>query len=71
MAQVQFPGAEPHHWSVNCHAVVAAHVEKLQGPATKRYNYALGLREGKKREEDWQQMLAQSESFLTTKKKLR
>ena len=26
-AQVQFPGTEPHHLSVSCHAVAVAHVE--------------------------------------------
>ena len=31
------------------------------------YNHALGLWRGKKQEEDWQQMLAQGESFPTKK----
>ena len=45
--------------------MVAAHGEELEGPKTRVYNYVLGLWGGKKeeREEDWQQMLAQGESF--------
>ena len=68
-AQVWFPGTEPHHLSVSSHAVVAAHIE-LEGLTTRIDNYVLGLRGGKKkREEDWQQMLAQRESFPAKKKK--
>ena len=67
-AQVWFPGVEPHHPSVSSHAMAVAHIEELEGLTTTIYNYALGLWGGKKREEDWQQMLAQGESFLAKKK---
>ena len=53
---VQFLGEEPHHSSVSCHAVVAAHIEEL----TIIHNDVLGLcgeseegrKEGRKKEED-------------------
>ena len=48
MAQVQFPGAEPHHLSVGSHAVAASHIEELEGPTTRIYNYVLGLQGGKR-----------------------
>ena len=49
--------------------MVAAHAE-LEGLTTRIYNHVLGLWGGKKKkEEDWQQMLAQGESFPTTTKK--
>ena len=62
---VQFPGLEPHHLSVSSHAVAAAHIEELEGLTTRIFNYVPGLWGGKikKREEDWQQMLAQGKSF--------
>ena len=63
---------EPHHPSVSCHVVVAAHIEELEGLTTRMYNHALGLWGGKKKKkEDWQQILAQGESFpiKTTNKK--
>ena len=70
-AQARFPDAEPHHWSVNSHAVVVAHVEELEGLRTRIYNCILWLWRGKtKKEEDWQQMLAQGESFTHTQGKL-
>ena len=52
--RVCFPIAESHHPSVSSHAVVAAHIEELEGPTTRLYNYVLGLWGEKKREEDWQ-----------------
>ena len=70
-AWVQFPGIKPHHSSVNSHAAVVAHIEELEGPKTRTYNCVLGLWGGKKREEDWQQMLAQGESFQGKKRNLR
>ena len=63
-APLQSPGVEPHHPSVGSHAVVAAHVEQLE--YTTMY-WDLG--EGRKKEEDWQQMSAQGESFPAKKKK--
>ena len=59
-------GMEPHHPSVSCHAVAAAHIE-LEQLTARIYNCALG-HWGEKEEEDWQQMLAQSESFPAKKK---
>ena len=46
---------------LSLHAVVAARIEVLEGLTTGIYNYVLGLWGEKrvKREEDWQQMLAQ------------
>ena len=55
-------GHRPTHHS-SSHAVVASHVEELEEPTTRKYNYALGLWGGKKTKEDWQQMLAQGQSF--------
>ena len=70
MAWDQFPGVEPHHSSVSSHAVVVAHIEELDGLTTRMHNYVLRLwGGGKKREEDWQQMLAQGQSFPAKKKK--
>ena len=44
--------------------MAAAHIEQLEGPTTRIYNYVMGLWGGKKKgEEDWQQMLAQGKSF--------
>ena len=43
VAWVHFPVAEPHHPSVSSHAVVAAHIEKLEGLTTRIYNHVLGL----------------------------
>ena len=62
-ALVLLPIVEPHHLSVSCHAVAAAYIEELEGFTTRIYNHALGLWGGKKKLEDWQQMLAQGESF--------
>ena len=73
-AWVQFPGAESHRLSVSSHAVAAGHIEELEGLTTRIYNYVLGLwGEKNKREEDWQQMLTQGESFpiTTTTKSLK
>ena len=63
-AWVRFPGVE-HHWSVSSHAVVATHTKEPERPTTRMCNYVLGLWGGRKkeREEDWQQKLAQGESF--------
>ena len=47
--------------------MVVAHVEELEGLTTKICSYALGLWGGKRKEEDWQQMLAQGESFPAKK----
>ena len=41
---------------------VASHIEKLEGPTTRIYNYVLGgfgKKKKKEKKEDWQQMLAQ------------
>ena len=64
------PGCGPMHCS-SSHAVVASHVEELEGPKTRIYNYVLGLwgEEKRKKEEDWQQMLAQGQSSSPKKKK--
>ena len=52
-ARVGVLGVEPHHLSVSCHAVVAAHIKGLEGPTTRIYNYVLGLWGGdQKRERD-------------------
>ena len=60
---------EPHHLSVSCQAAVVAHIEELEQLTTRIYNYVLGLWGGKeKKEEDWQQMLAQGNSFPEKKK---
>ena len=50
--------------------MVVAHVEELEGLRTRIYSYALGLWGGKgKKEEDWQQMLAEGDYFPAKKKK--
>ena len=49
---VQFPGVEP-HLSVSSHAVVEAHIEEL----TTIY-WGFSEKKKRKKEEDWQQMLA-------------
>ena len=68
MTWVPLLGAEPHHLSVSSCAVAAAHTDELEGLTTRICNYVLGLwGGGAKREEDWQQMLAQGESFLAKK----
>ena len=62
--QVWFPGTESCHSSVTSLAVVADHIGEIEGLTIRIYNYILGLWGGeKKREEDWQQTLAQGESF--------
>ena len=68
MAQVPFPGVEPHHLSVSGHAVAAAHIEELEGLTT-IHKYTLVIFGGRKKEEDWQQMLAKGESSPAKKKK--
>ena len=70
-AQAWLPGAEPHHWSVRCHAVVVAHTEELEGPTTRIYNYALGLWGGeKKRERKMGNNVSSGPIFLKTKSTL-
>ena len=48
--------------------MTAAYIE-LEGPTTTIYKYVLGRWGGKKREEDWQQMLAQGKSLPAKKKR--
>ena len=43
VAQVHFLVAEPHHLSISCHGVAAAHIEELEGLTTRIYSHALGL----------------------------
>ena len=43
VAQVHFLVVEPHHPSVSCQAVAAAHIEELEGLTTMICNYVLGL----------------------------
>ena len=71
VACIHFLVMEQHHPSVSCPDVVAAHVKELEGLTTRIYSHALGLWGGAKRKkkEDWQQMLAQGESFPENKKK--
>ena len=69
VAWVQFWGTEPHRLSVSSHAVVAAHIE-LDGLTSKYTTMYWGFGEEKKEREDWQQMLAQGESFPAKRKKL-
>ena len=54
------PGHGPTHRSSG-HAVVVSHIEELEQPPTRTYNYVLGLW-GEKNKEDWQQMLTQGQS---------
>ena len=61
VAWVRFLVLEPHHPSVSCHAVAAAHIEELQRFTTRIGKYVLWGGK-KKTEEDWQQMLAQGKS---------
>ena len=42
------PGCGPMHHS-SSHAVVASHIEELEGLTTRRYNYVLGLQGGGKK----------------------
>ena len=53
------PGCGPTCCSLS-HAVVASHIEELEGLTTRIHNYVLGLWGGenkkKKQEEDWQQV---------------
>ena len=67
-ARVHFSVLEPHYPSVSSHAVVAAHIEELEG-LTARYiqpcTGALGRK--KKKEEDWQKMSAQGKSYPAKK----
>ena len=56
MVQVWFPRAEPHHLSVSSYAVVAAHIEELEGLTSRYTTTNWGFwKEKKKKEEDWQQ----------------
>ena len=48
MVLVHFLVTEPPHPSVNCHAVVAAHIEELEGPRARIYSHAPGLWGGEK-----------------------
>ena len=70
-AWVQVLGMEPHHSSVSSHAVAAAHREELEGLTLEdtTTHWGFGEEGGKTREEDWQQMLAQGESFPAKTKK--
>ena len=58
VARVRFLVAEPCHPFVSCRIVLVAHTEELEGLTRGIHNHALGLWEGKKQKEDWQQMLA-------------
>ena len=51
--------------------MAVAHIKELEGLTTRIYGYILGLwlGEKKEREKDWQQMLAQGDSFPVKKKK--
>ena len=49
----------------------AAHLEELERLTTRIYNHELGLWEGKKKDEDRQQMLAQGKSFLEKNEKIK
>ena len=56
------PGSDPRHaltHRFSSHAEATSHIQQLEGCATMTYNYLLGLW-GKKKEEDWQEMLTQS-----------
>ena len=61
---------EPHHSSVSSHLVIIVHIEELEGLTTV-HNYVLGLwgEIRKKKEEDWQWMLAYGESSPAKKQK--
>ena len=50
MAQVWFPGVEPHHSSVRSCGVVATHIEENDGLRTGTYDCVLGLQGGEKKE---------------------
>ena len=58
------PGRRPTHCS-SSHAVVASHIAELEWFTTRIYNYVLRLWGEKKKEEDWQKMLAQGPIFKT------
>ena len=52
------PGHGPTHRS-SSHAVAASHIEQLEALTAKIHNYVLGFwGEKRKKEEDWQQILA-------------
>ena len=59
VAWVHFLVMEPHHPSVSCHAVVVAPMEELEGFTIMHW----GFGEERKKDEDWQQILAQGKSF--------
>ena len=50
------PGCGPMH-CLSSHAEAASHIEELEVPTTRIYNYELGLWREKEKEEDWQQVL--------------
>ena len=54
---------------LSSHAEVASHVKEVERLTTRIYNYVLGLWGEKKKDVDWQQMLAQGQSSLLKKKK--
>ena len=72
-AQVLILGVGSHHSSVSSHAVVAAQIEELEELST-IHDYVLeleGRREkGRKKEEDWQQMLVKGESSAAKKRRM-
>ena len=57
-APVQFSGGEPHHSAIRSYAVGVGHIEEPELRTI--HNYVLGLcgEKRKKKEENWQQMLA-------------
>ena len=56
------PGRRPTYHSPS-YAEAASHIEELEGPTSRIYNYVSGsFGEKEKKEEDWQQMLAQGQS---------
>ena len=74
-ARLRWPGVSPivsrgrtwHGWSG--HAEAVSHMPQLEGPTTKIYNYVLGGiwgEKAEKKEEDWQQLLAQVPIFKKT-----
>ena len=62
-------GADLAH-SSSGRAEAASHIGQLERPATRIYNYVLGgFGEKKKKEENWQRMLAHSQSLKRGKRK--
>ena len=66
----RFPGMEPHHSSVSCHAVATAHKEELEGLTTKIYNYVLGLWGGEKKRGRLATGVSSGQIFPSEKKKV-